>query len=61
MTPKEAADFLRVGLSFLQARRKDGEGPRFMRYGDKKILYRVPDLIDWQARCLQTATSSHPL
>ena len=44
LTPKEAAGYLRVSKSYLDKLRVYGGGPRFLRFGKRKILYRKPDL-----------------
>jgi excisionase family DNA binding protein len=52
LTPKEAAACLRVSRSYLDKLRVYGGGPKFLRFGTRKILYRKSDLDLWAAaRC----------
>ena len=46
LTPKQAADYLRVSKSYLDKLRVYGGGPRFLRFG-RKILYRQSELNFW--------------
>lgn len=50
LTPKEAAHMLHVACSTLWRWRRDAEGPRFIRLGNKAgcaIRYRIADLLKW--------------
>jgi excisionase family DNA binding protein len=47
LTPGEAAVYLRVSKSYLDKLRVYGGGPRFLRPGKRKILYRKSDLDAW--------------
>jgi excisionase family DNA binding protein len=47
LTPNEAAAYLRVSKSYLDKLRVYGGGPRFVRPGKRKILYRKSDLDEW--------------
>jgi len=47
LTPREAAAYLRVSKSYLDKLRVYGGGPRFLRPGKRKILYRKSDLDAW--------------
>ncbi len=49
LTPAEAAVCLRCSKSYLDKLRVYGGGPRFLRLGKRKILYRKPDLDLWAA------------
>ncbi len=49
MTEDEAARFLGVSPSFLAKRRCYGEGPAFVKYGGKRIVYLRPDLETWRS------------
>ena len=46
MTPKEAAAFLRLSLSWLAKARMAGEGPPFMQFG-RSIRYSKSALVRW--------------
>ena len=46
MTPKEAAAFLRLSLSWLAKARMAGEGPPFMQFG-RSIRYSKTAVIRW--------------
>lgn len=46
MTPKEAAAFLRLSLSWLAKARMAGEGPPFMQFG-RPIRYSKNAVIRW--------------
>jgi len=45
-TPKEAAAYCRVSVSWLANMRMDGGGPSFIKIG-AKVSYRMSDLDDW--------------
>jgi excisionase family DNA binding protein len=47
LTPKEAASDLRVSKSYLDKLRVYGGGPKFLRFGKRKVLYRKSDLDAW--------------
>jgi hypothetical protein len=44
LTEDEAARFLGVSPSFLAKRRCYGEGPAFVKYGGKRVVYLKADL-----------------
>jgi hypothetical protein len=46
LTPKEAARFLKVSLSWLAKARMRGDGPRYIKFG-KSIRYSEAALLDW--------------
>jgi excisionase family DNA binding protein len=46
LTPKEAADLLRVSLSWLAKARMRGDGPAYVKVG-RSIRYREADLLQW--------------
>jgi excisionase family DNA binding protein len=46
VTPKEAAELLKVSVSWLAKARVRGEGPPYIRIG-RSVRYREEDLIDW--------------
>ena len=49
LTPREAAAYLRVSKSYLDKLRVYGGGPRFLRLGRRKVLYRKSNLKAWLA------------
>ncbi len=48
-TEEDAARFLGVSASFLAKRRCYGEGPTFVKYGRKRIVYLRADLEAWRS------------
>ena len=46
LTPKEAAAYCRVSVSWLANLRMNGGGPSFIKIG-KKVSYRQSNLDDW--------------
>jgi excisionase family DNA binding protein len=59
LTPREAAACLRVSKSYLDKLRVYGGGPRFLRLGKRKVLYRKSDLGAWLARQSFDSTSEY--
>lgn len=59
LTTREAAAHLRVSKSYLDKLRVYGGGPRFLRYGKRKILYRMSDLDLWASERRFTSTSEY--
>ncbi len=59
LTPNEAAAYLRVSKSYLDKRRVYGGGPKFLRPGRRKILYRKSDLDLWLAARRFRSTSEY--
>lgn len=59
LTPAEAAVQLRCSKSYLDKLRVYGGGPRFLRLGKRKILYRKPDLALWAAERTFGSTSEY--
>ena len=59
LTPREAAAYLRVSKSYLDKLRVYGGGPKFLRPGKRKILYRKSDLDVWAAERTFTTTSEY--
>jgi len=53
----EAAKYLGVAKSTLEAWRVRGGGPVFLKYGNKAVRYREPDLEAFQERSLRRNTS----
>lgn len=62
LTPKEAADFLRLKESGLAERRVRGGGPRYFKVGSKsrsKVIYRKSDIIEWIEQFQYRSTSEY--
>jgi excisionase family DNA binding protein len=59
LTVKEAADYVRLAMSTLNALRTAGRGPRFIKLG-RKILYDSKDLDIWLERNKRRSTSDQP-
>jgi hypothetical protein len=59
LTPAEAAAYLRVSKSYLDKLRVYGGGPKFVRPGKRKIIYRKPHLDVWAAERTFTSTSEY--
>ena len=59
LTPLEAATYLRVSKSYLDKLRVYGGGPKFLRPGKRKILYRKSELDVWAADRTFTSTSEY--
>lgn len=47
-TPEDAARFLAVSPKTLANWRSLGEGPRFVRYGGRRVAYLVSDLVEYR-------------
>lgn len=58
-TTEEAATYLRVSKSYLDKLRVYGGGPRFLRLGKRKVLYRKSDLDAWLGRQSFESTSEY--
>ena len=56
LTPKEAANFLRVSDSWLAKARMQGNGPPFVKIG-RSIRYRESDLLRWMRSRTHLSTS----
>jgi predicted DNA-binding transcriptional regulator AlpA len=54
---QEAADVLGLSQTFLQKRRREGGGPKFVRLSSRAVRYRPEDLQAWVADRLRTSTS----
>jgi hypothetical protein len=53
-----AARFLGVSPSFLAKRRCAGDGPPFVKYGGKRVVYLRPDLEAWRDGQRRVSTAS---
>jgi predicted DNA-binding transcriptional regulator AlpA len=56
LTPKEAAHFLRVSLSWLAKARMRGDGPPYIRIG-RSIRYSQAALLQWMKSRQRLSTS----
>jgi excisionase family DNA binding protein len=59
LTVKEAADYLRCGVSTLNKLRVTGGGPRYVKFGGK-VLYDQRDLDKWIEDHKRNSTSDKP-
>jgi excisionase family DNA binding protein len=59
LTAEEAADYLRVSKSYLDKLRVYGGGPKFVRPGKRKILYRKQNLDVWADERTFASTSEY--
>jgi len=59
LTTAEASIYLRVSKSYLDKLRVYGGGPRFLRLGKRKVLYRKADLDAWLAGQSFDSTSEY--
>jgi len=62
MTSAEAAEYLRLKPSTLQAMRVDGTGPRYYKVGpgrQAKVLYKREDLDSWLEQFSFKSTSEY--
>lgn len=56
LTVKEAAETLGVSESFLNKKRVQGGGPKYIKIG-QRVVYEETDLEAYKARCKRTSTS----
>ena len=56
LTPKEAAEFLRVSVSWLAKARMRGDGPAFIKIG-RGVRYRESALLQWLKSQQRLSTS----
>lgn len=56
LTPKEAAERLRLTIGTLSNWRVRGEGPRFIKLG-RKVLYPEAEIVAYEQRQLRDSTS----
>lgn len=59
LTTPEAAAYLRVSKSYLDKGRVYGNGPRFVRLGERKVVYRIADLDAWAEKRQYGSTSEY--
>lgn len=60
LTPKEAAEYLRVSISTLAKFRVYGNGPTFCRFGSKAVRYQQSDLDEYMLARRASSTSARP-
>jgi predicted DNA-binding transcriptional regulator AlpA len=56
LTPKEAAQVLKLSESFLAKARMRGDGPRYRKLS-KSVRYLKADLLAWLKACAKTSTA----
>jgi hypothetical protein len=56
LTTKEAAEFLRVSISFLMKARLRGDGPRYRKLG-RAVRYTETDLLSYLKASARTSTA----
>jgi hypothetical protein len=56
LTPKDAADYLRLSPSWLAKSRMRGDGPPYVKLG-RSIRYRETDLVHWMKARRRLSTS----
>jgi predicted DNA-binding transcriptional regulator AlpA len=59
LTEKEAAAHLKVSRSFLAKARMKGNGPAFVRIGEKAIRYKMAALVLYEKANTHTSTSEY--
>jgi len=59
LTTPEAAAYLRGSKSYLDKLRVYGGGPKFLRFGKRKVLYRKSDLDAWAGQHRFGSTSEY--
>ena len=47
LTERETADWARLSIVTMRRMRWAGSGPRFVKLSEKRIGYRVADIIEW--------------
>ena len=47
LTQSEAAELLRLSTRTLERMRIEGNGPRFVKAGGRRVIYRESDLEEW--------------
>ena len=57
LRPLEAAEELRLSKRTLERMRVNGDGPKYVRLGSRRIGYRIADLRDWLASRTYSSTS----
>jgi excisionase family DNA binding protein len=57
LTPKEAAELLKVSLSWLAKARMRGDGPAYMKVGERAVRYSEAALLQWMKSRQRLSTS----
>lgn len=47
LTPRQAAERLKLTPATLQRMRSEGSGPRFCQIGKRRVAYREADIVRW--------------
>ena len=58
LTVAEAARRLSVSASYLNKLRCTGGGPAFVKFGPRRVAYRLADLDAWVSQMLRASTSN---
>jgi excisionase family DNA binding protein len=58
LTPREAAELLKVSLSYLAKARMKGDGPPFIKVG-RSVRYSEAALLQWMKSRQRLSTSEH--
>jgi hypothetical protein len=56
LSPKDAANFLHLSVSWLAKSRMRGDGPAYVKFG-RSVRYREGDLVRYAKSCLRHSTS----
>lgn len=56
LSEREAAAFVGLSVATMERKRTLGRGPRFVRLSERRLGYRVNDLVEWLA---ERASASH--
>jgi predicted DNA-binding transcriptional regulator AlpA len=57
-TPEEVAEALHTTTAGLAQMRYRGNGPKFVRLGERRVLYRWSDIEDWIAASTRTRSDT---
>lgn len=64
MPPEKLAERLSVSLRTLERWRVNGDGPRFLRVGPRRVIYPVAEIESWESRRVYASRaaemSAHP-
>lgn len=58
LRPEEAARYIGVSVSTLAKFRMSGEGPAYIKVGQRVVLYDTAEIEDWLASRRRTSTGS---
>lgn len=59
LSTREVADWLGVSIQFMEIGRHKGYGPRFVRLGPRKIVYRRADVLHWLGTRTHASTQEY--